>query len=205
MNNRGPRAAQLHLQSERLREIVGLLKQLAPGFLIAMPQLGDPNFHRTVVLMIEHNEEGSMGLVINRASPLTLSQLGKGQKLKVAQALSGQSVFVGGPVEPYRGFVLHDAKDVEEKLELMPGLYLSMTSDALMGLLQMPTVRLRFCLGYAGWGPKQIERELAQGAWLFTEASAQTALDGDPKEIWGDTLKSMGVDPAMLMTGGGIH
>jgi putative transcriptional regulator len=181
------------------------VKQLAPGFLIAMPQLGDPNFHRTVVLMIEHNDEGSMGLVINRASALTLSQLGKGQKLKVSAALQPKSVFVGGPVEPYRGFVLHDSSDVEEKVELSPGLFLSMTSEALMGLLQMPTVRLRFCLGYAGWGPKQIERELSQGAWLFTEAVAGVALDGDPKDIWSDTLKSMGVDPAMLMTSGGIN
>ncbi len=181
------------------------MKDLAPGFLIAMPQLGDPNFHRTVVLMIEHNEEGSMGLVINRASGLTLSQLGKGQKLKVAAELAHNAVFVGGPVEPYRGFVLHDSKEVEEKLELTPGLYLSMTSDALVGLLQKPTVRMRFCLGYAGWGPKQIEKELAQGAWLFTEAAAAPALDGDPKQIWADTLKGMGVDPAMLVTSGGIH
>ncbi|MFT3837839.1 MAG: YqgE/AlgH family protein [Myxococcaceae bacterium] len=181
------------------------MKQLAPGFLIAMPQLGDPNFHRTVVLMIEHNDEGSMGLVINRTSPLTLSQLGKGQKLKVSSSLAPQNVYVGGPVEPYRGFVLHDSADVEERTELSEGLYLSMTSEALTGLLQMPTVRLRFCLGYAGWGPKQIERELTQGAWLFTEAATRTVLDGDPKDIWGDTLKGMGVDPAMLMTSGGIH
>ena len=181
------------------------MKNLAPGFLIAMPQLGDPNFHRTVVLMIEHNDEGSMGLVINRASGLTLSQLGKGQKLKVAEGLAHNAVFVGGPVEPYRGFVLHDAQDVEEKIELTPGLYLSMTSDALVGLLQKPDVRLRFCLGYAGWGPKQIEQELAQGAWLFTEATAAPALDGDPKQIWADTLKGMGVDPAMLITSGGIQ
>ena len=181
------------------------MKNLAPGFLIAMPQLGDPNFHRTVVLMIEHNDEGSMGLVINRASELTLSQLGKGQKLKVSPTLATNAVFVGGPVEPYRGFVLHDSPEVDEKVELTQGLFLSMTSDALVGLLQKPEVRLRFCLGYAGWGPKQIEKELSQGAWLFTEAAAQPALEGDPKQIWGDTLKGMGVDPAMLVTGGGIH
>ncbi len=117
------RAALHHnLHSQRLREILSLtVKDLAPGFLIAMPQLGDPNFHRTVVLMIEHTDEGSMGLVINRASGLTLSQLGKNQKLKVASALAGNPVFVGGPVEPYRGFVLHDSKDVEEKVELCRG------------------------------------------------------------------------------------
>jgi putative transcriptional regulator len=64
---------------------------------------------------------------------------------------------------------------------------------------------VRFCLGYAGWGPQQIERELAQGAWLFTEATAQPTLDGDPAQLWNETLKGMGVDPAMIVSGGGIH
>ena len=169
-----------------------------------MPQLGDPNFHRSVVLMIEHNSEGSMGLVINRPAPLTLAELGKGQSLTVAPVRLGQPVFVGGPVEPYRGFVLHDAEAIEEKVEVMKGLFLSVTSDALKPLLAMDDVRMRFCLGYSGWGPKQIDHELAQGAWLFTEATAGPALDGDPDALWGETLKGMGVDPAMLVTGGGV-
>lgn len=181
------------------------VKALAPGFLIAMPQLGDPNFHRTVVLMIEHSPDGSMGLVINRAAPLTLAELAKGQKLRLAPGRGGHHVFLGGPVEPYRGFVLHDSDAVEERITVLPGLNLSVTSDALQGLLQDPAVRLRFCLGYAGWGPGQIERELSHGAWLFTEAEAGSTLDGDPAAIWGDTLKGMGVDPAMLMAGTGVN
>jgi putative transcriptional regulator len=181
------------------------VKSLAPGFLIAMPKLGDPNFHRSVVLMIEHNDEGSMGLVLNRPAPLTLAELGKGQKLTVATSRTDQAVFVGGPVEPYRGFVLHDADKIGEKVEVMPGLFLSVTSDALKPLLAMDDVRMRFCLGYSGWGPKQLEREMAQGAWLFTEAVAAAALDSEAEALWGETLKSMGVDPAMLVVGGGVH
>lgn len=170
-----------------------------------MPQLGDPNFHRSVVLMIEHNGEGSMGLVLNRPAPLTLAELGRGQKLTVAASRLEQPVFVGGPVEPYRGFVLHDADAIAEKVELMPGLFLSVTSDALKPLLAMDDVRMRFCLGYSGWGPRQIEHEMAHGAWLFTEAAPEAALDGDAEALWGETLKSMGVDPAMLVVGGGVH
>ncbi len=181
------------------------MKSLSPGFLIAMPQLGDPNFHRSVVLMIEHNSEGSMGLVLNRQAPLTLAELGKGQKLTVAPARLRQPVFVGGPVEPYRGFVLHDADAIGEKVEVMPGLFLSVTSDALKPLLAMDEVRMRFCLGYSGWGPKQLEQEMAQGAWLFTEAAPGPVLDGDAEAMWGETLKGMGVDPAMLVVGGGVH
>jgi putative transcriptional regulator len=181
------------------------VKSLAPGFLIAMPQLGDPNFHRSVVLMIEHNDEGSMGLVINHAAPLTMADLGKGQKLTVATGRAEQSVFVGGPVEPYRGFVLHDSDVIEEKVIVMPGLYLSVTSDALKPLLAMDDVRMRFCLGYSGWGPRQLEKEMSHGAWLFTEANALSILEGEPDALWTETLKGMGVDPAMLVVGSGVH
>jgi putative transcriptional regulator len=181
------------------------VKGLAPGFLIAMPQLGDPNFQRTVVLMIEHNEEGAMGLVINRQAPLKLGDLAKGQQIRVARHREEDFVYLGGPVEPYRGFVLHDSPGVNERHQVCPGLFLSVTSDALEPLLISMDVRLRFCLGYAGWGPRQIERELAQGAWLFTEAAAAPTLDGEPANLWNETLRGMGVDPAMIVAGGGIH
>ncbi len=149
-----------------------------------MPQLGDPNFQRTVVLMIEHSEEGAMGLVINRTAPLKLGDLAKGQQIRVASHRQEDFVYMGGPVEPYRGFVLHDSEGIEERHQVCPGLYLSFTSDALAPLLLSDGARLRFCLGYAGWGPRQIERELAQGAWLFTEATAAPTLDGDPAQLW---------------------
>jgi putative transcriptional regulator len=87
----------------------------------------------------------------------------------------------------------------------LPGLYLSVTGEALKPLLMMEQVRMRFCLGYSGWGPGQIDQELAQGAWLFTEATPEAALDGDPATLWGETLRGMGVDPAMLVVGTGVH
>lgn len=170
-----------------------------------MPQLGDPNFHRSVVLMIEHTDGGAMGLVVNRAAPLTLKDVAKGQSLRIAAERSVESVFVGGPVEPQRGFVLHDSEQILEKHEVVPGLFLSLTLDALQPLLQDPHRRMRFCLGYAGWGPQQIEKELSQGAWLFTEAAASPILDSKPDELWDTTLREMGVDPAMLQMSRGVH
>jgi putative transcriptional regulator len=181
------------------------VKGLAPGFLIAMPQLGDPNFHRSVVLMIEHGDGGAMGLVVNRASNLTLKDLARGQQLKVARMIETQSVMVGGPVEPQRGFILHDSEVVVEKHEVLPGLYLSVTLDALEPLLSEGTARLRFCLGYSGWAPKQLEKEISAGAWLFTEAAGDSVLDWNPETMWDGTLRGMGVDPAMLLPGGGVH
>jgi putative transcriptional regulator len=181
------------------------VKTLAPGFLIAMPQLGDPNFHRAVVLMLEHGEGGAMGLVINRVAPLTLRELAEGQALPIGEARAKQQVFVGGPVEPQRGFVLHDDVRVAEKQLIAPGLFLSVTVDALGPLFVHPEARLRFCMGYSGWGPQQLEQEIAAGAWLFTEAEPEAALVGKPEQLWEQTLKTMGVDPLMLLPTHGVH
>lgn len=181
------------------------VKTLAPGFLLSMPQLGDPNFHRAVVLMLEHSEAGSMGLVVNRATPLTLGDLAEQQSLACATSRAREPVFLGGPVEPQRGFVLHDDAEVAEKHTLLPGLYLSVTLDALGPLLTNPEARLRFCLGYAGWGPHQLEQEMAQGSWLFTEAAPAPVLESPPEGVWDSLVRQMGVDPAMLVMGKGLN
>lgn len=170
-----------------------------------MPQLQDPNFQRAVVLMIEHSDQGSMGLVINRASPLTLKDLAEGQQMKLDASRSGEAVFLGGPVEPHRGFVLHDSEAVSEKHLVLPGLYLSLTLDTLGPLLLSDKGRIRFCLGYSGWGPRQVEQEISQGSWLFTEATSLQLLEGEPGQLWEESLKSMGVDPAMLQIGRGVN
>lgn len=181
------------------------MKSLAPGFLIAMPQLMDSNFERTVVLMIEHSGAGAMGLVINRSAPLTFRDLAKSQKLEVATARRDEPLFLGGPVEPYRGFVLHDSTAVDERNEILPGLFLSVTSDALTPLLLDEQATLRFCLGYAGWGPGQVEHEMKQGSWLFSEASQQAVLRDDPEQVWEQVIRSMGIDPGRLVTTGGVN
>ena len=170
-----------------------------------MPQLGDPNFYRSVILMIEHSETGSMGLVINRGAPLTLGELARGQNMGIASGRTEQPVFVGGPVEPQRGFVLHDDAALTEKHPVLPGLFLSVTLDALGPLLENPSPRLRFCLGYAGWGPRQLESEIAAGSWLFAEATAEAVLELEPGKLWETTLRGMGVDPAMLVMGRGMN
>ena len=155
--------------------------------------------------MIEHGESGAMGLVVNRSAPLTLGELAEGQAMPIASQRKDAAVFVGGPVEPHRGFVLHDSPDIEEKQEVLPGLYLSMTLDALAPLLEAQDGRLRFCLGCAGWGPQQLESEIASGSWLFTEAAADPLFAQEPGQLWDHTLRGMGVDPAMLVAGKGMN
>jgi putative transcriptional regulator len=181
------------------------VQTLAPGLLVATPQLTDSNFRRSVILMLEHSEGGSMGLIINRGASLTLGELAKNQSLTIAPERVNQPVFMGGPVENHRGFVLHNDESVEEKHEVVPGLFLSLTLDTLGPLLKDPSTHLRFCLGYAGWGAQQLESELSSGSWLYAEASARPVLEGDPGMLWENTLKSMGVDPAMLLKGKGLN
>lgn len=182
---------------------VQLSGKLAPGLLVAMPQLADPNFHRAVVLMVEHSETGAMGLILNHAGPLTLKDVAVGQSLTLATQRGESPVFLGGPVEPQRGFILHDSPNIDERMEVLPGLYLSVTLDALQPLFAEDAHRIRFCLGYSGWGPNQLEKEIAEGAWLYAEASADYALTPEPKNLWDTVLRSMGVDPAMIVAGQG--
>ena len=80
-----------------------------------------------------------------------------------------------------------------------------MTVEALTGLLLREDGKLRFCLGYSGWGPHQLETEIARGSWLFTEAGAAATLDGDPGQLWDNTVRQMGFDPAMLLTSRGVQ
>ncbi|HZH02740.1 MAG TPA: YqgE/AlgH family protein, partial [Myxococcaceae bacterium] len=115
------------------------------------------------------------------------------------------SVYIGGPVEPQRGFVLHDCDSLPEKTEILPGLYMSVTLEALKPLLESADVRVRLCLGYSGWGPQQLERELTVGSWLFTEAAVDTVLDSEPDQLWDETLRGMGVNPLALVPGGGLN
>jgi putative transcriptional regulator len=176
------------------------MERLSSGFLIAMPQLGDPSFHRSVVLVLQHGAEGARGLVLNRPTQVTLEDVARGQALSVAPRLARQAVYFGGPVEPQRGLVLHDRLAVVEKRALLPGLFLSETVDALEELLGDGSGRVRFFLGYAGWGPQQLERELSQGSWLFTEASGERVLKSDAETLWDEVLRQMGVNPAMLQS-----
>src|SRR5262245_9298024 len=138
---------------------------LAPSLLVAMPQLQDPNFARSVVLLCEHQEAGAMGLVVNRRTDTLASQIV--QLDPPPQSDSGLPVWIGGPVDPARGWLLL-GEDLGDAIEVSAGLYLSASRDLLRRLVEekpLPT-QCRFLVGYAGWGPKQLDRELAASAWL---------------------------------------
>ncbi|MFO1519128.1 MAG: YqgE/AlgH family protein [bacterium] len=181
------------------------MSDFRPLFLIAMPQLLDPNFSRSVVLILDHDREGAMGLVVNHPLAMNLGDFALQEKMLCHGALQKTSVFKGGPVETDRGWVLHTDDSVEERKEIMPGLYLSTSSDSLKKLLENGSQPLRLILGYAGWAAGQLESEMKLGSWLTFQANPKDVLETDPSRTWTTVLRSMGVDPMQLISVRGVH
>ena len=180
---------------------------IAPGLLLAMPQLVDPNFYRAVVLMIEHNDEGSLGVVVNR--PLATRVSTVMQQLQIGWNGDPDAlVFCGGPVHQETGWLLHEpvsAADAEGTLRLTPDLAISTSANMLGQLAEQPPERVRFMLGYAGWGARQLEGELAQGSWLLSDVSAELIFATPHEEMWEAALRRLHIDPTALVPASGVH
>jgi putative transcriptional regulator len=181
------------------------MKRSDPHFLIAMPQLKDPHFTRSVVLVLQHNTEGALGLIVNRSTEVSLGTFANSQGLPCREGLEKTPIFKGGPVEPERGWILHTDLSVEERQEVLPGLFVSATTDSLEKVLRQGSGPVRLILGYAGWAPGQLEREMQEGSWLFLEANAEHILKTDPTLMWKSVLKDLGIDPAQLVMSTGVH
>lgn len=176
----------------------------SPHYLIAVPQLGDPNFARKIILMLHHDEGGALGLVVNDPTNLTLGAFAQTNNMNCHAKIAQTPVYRGGPVTPEQGWILHANSETQEKKEIVPGLFLSGQVDTLRHLLEAGDTTMRLLLGYAGWGAGQLETELAQGAWLTSEASAHHTLQTDPEVCWTAVLYDMGIDPATLTMGSSI-
>ncbi|MFH1810249.1 MAG: YqgE/AlgH family protein [Pseudomonadota bacterium] len=174
---------------------------LAPGLLIAVPQLVDGNFARTVILLLHHDEEGAMGLVINR--PLELPLLEVARQHGIEHCAAQGHAYFGGPVEVYRGFVLHCDPAGDEDTEIAKGTCISGSLDVLRSLLTRDQGEFRLYLGYAGWGPGQLDAELAAGSWLAGEFEPRYLFSDDAAEVWEQVLADMGIDPATVLQSSG--
>ena len=175
--------------------------ELAPGFLIAVPQLEDPNFHRSVVLLLEHSEEGAMGIVFNRPGDVSLEQVGRAHGIEVMDGAG--NTFQGGPVQTERGFLLHRRDDIVESVRVAEGIWLSVSTESLKPLLEGDPAQYRLCLGYAGWGPGQLEKEVMVGGWLTGKATAARVFETPAEKVWDLAIRDLGVDPAFLVPSSG--
>ncbi len=157
--------------------------------LVATPPLADPNFDRTVVLLLEHGEDGAVGVVLNRPSPTAMAgQLPEWDHLLTAPA----QVYVGGPVQPDAVIALGLAADPApvETAAFTPVLGRCGTVDLTVSpdALGVDLVGLRVFAGYSGWGAQQLESELAQDAWFVADAHADDPFSAEPTELWWTVL-----------------
>ena len=179
---------------------------LAPALLLSMPQLVDPNFARTVILLCEHSEEGAFGLVVNRPAETTAAEAV--QMEPGVDDPNDLPLLMGGPVEPQRGWIL-TASPVEavDSRAIGAGLYLSASPTVLREVLEAhPAPRRTAVLaGYAGWGPGQLDEELSQSAWLIMPVELDLIFEIPPAAAWEMAIRRLGADPSLLQMGHGVH
>lgn len=176
-----------------------MTETFAPGFLVAMPTLLDPNFFQSVVLLCKHDEEGAFGLVINQRMELTVAEVCAEAKIPW-NGDADQRAFFGGPVERQRGWLLHGDEDLYEGSErIADGLALSASQEALAAYAEQPEGRFRLVLGYAGWGEGQLDEEIRSGSWLTAPLDTRLLFEVAPERAWQEALKLAGADPAQLV------
>ncbi|WP_254684849.1 YqgE/AlgH family protein [Tateyamaria omphalii] len=174
---------------------------LTGQLLVAMPGMGDPRFDRSVVFMCAHGEDGAMGLIVNKpAVDMNLGELLDQLDIKGSTPARTHPVHFGGPVETQRGFVLHGADYTSRLQTLEVGAFgMTATQDVLEDIAtgEGPE-RALVMLGYAGWGPGQLEGEIARNGWLTVGATPQLVFGTGDTSKWIKALNALGIDPLGL-------
>lgn len=172
-----------------------------------MPQLRDPNFRRTVVMVVHHDDEGTFGVVLNRDTEISA----RGLCASLDLAWGGppeQPIGWGGPVQPQTGWLVFDAapgyvsQDVQR---LGQGICFAGSLDVLSDIVVAPPDQLRLLVGYAGWGAGQLEAELSEGAWIVAPMSREVVFDVHASVMWEHVLRSLDIEPATLIPTRGVH
>ena len=174
---------------------------LANHFLIAMPSLADANFARSVTLICEHSDEGAMGIVINRLTDLRLGDVFKQMEIGADKTTNvGSAVYLGGPVQNNRGFVLHEPLgNWESTLSVTDKFGVSTSRDILEAIAQSRgPEKFLVALGYAGWGAGQLEREISENSWLSGPAHRDIIFDLPAERRWKAAAQLVGVDLTTL-------
>lgn len=171
-----------------------------------MPQLLDPNFQRSVVLLIHHDASGTFGVVLNRETDITAPTLCATLEIDW-RGDPDWGIDWGGPVQPQTGWVLFEGDDDEDDdvQEIGPGLQFAGSLNVLRRVANDPPSRLRLLLGYAGWGPGQLEQELAEGAWITAPVSPEVVFGVEASSMWEHVVRSLGIEPATLVATRGVH
>ncbi len=162
-------------------------KSLKGQLLIATPQLLDPNFARTVLFLFEHTEQGAAGVVLNRATEMTVSDV-SAQLLEETIAWD-KPIFLGGPV-PGPLMVLHEDEDLADR-EAIAGLYLTVEAGKLREVLERRVEPSLIVANYAGWGPGQLDRELNEDSWYHIDANREHIFWTGPNDLWDEVVRDV--------------
>jgi len=176
-------------------------KYLVGQLLVAMPAMQDPRFAKSVIYMCAHNAEGAMGLVVNRTfESLTFPDLLEQLEIETTPRTERISVHFGGPVETGRGFVLHSPEYLQDgSLVVDSGFALTATVDILKDIAKgAGPRRCLLALGYAGWGPGQLDSEIKANGWLSVAADDDLVFDDTLDTKWERAMAKIGIDPRML-------
>lgn len=170
-------------------------------FIIAMPNLADPNFFHTVAYLCQHNEDGALGIVINRSTNMKLGEIFKQMDINVISPAAAEAiVFAGGPVQQERGFVVHTSGgDWHATMAISETLSLTTSRDVLEAIAagEGPEQYL-VALGYAGWGAGQLEKEIMDNAWLNTPCGERILFDTPVSLRWRAAADQIGIDINLL-------
>jgi|TARA_B100001245_G_scaffold205500_1_gene167064 putative transcriptional regulator len=169
--------------------------------LIAMPGMRDERFAKSVIYMCAHSEEGAMGLVLNqRLDSLTFAELISQLELDEKHLSRDVPVHFGGPVESGRGFVLHTSDYQQDAtLEVVNGVALTASVEILKAIAQgKGPQKSLLALGYAGWGPGQLDMEIRANGWLQVPSDSEIIFDIEPDTKWERAIQRLGIDPRML-------
>jgi putative transcriptional regulator len=158
--------------------------------------------------MIEHNANGSFGLIINHPSPIKASELLDSLEMRW-HGTDDAVVWAGGPVSPSTGWVLHEpigiAQPGQGTIAITSSISLSTSPDRLRALASAPPRKIRLLLGYSGWGPGQLEQEMARGAWLHHSADPKLIFDTPAPDIWDSAMRELGISPESLFSSRGVN
>lgn len=160
-----------------------MVKSLQGHFLIATPDLLDPNFAKTVVLMVQHNEQGALGLILNRPTQSTLHDIWK--QISTDLCLRDNPIYLGGPVHGPL-IAIHEQEELSE-IEIVPGVHFCVQTEGLRTLADDPESRALFFVGHSGWAAGQLEMELEQGSWL-TPAATADEIFSESEGLWDEII-----------------
>jgi putative transcriptional regulator len=176
---------------------------VTPVLLVALPQVVDPFFHKAVVLLVHHGDEGSLGIIVNRPTGIPVREILDGMEVPWGGE-EGALTYFGGPVQPQLGTVLFTPAgdggggSLQAASEIAPGVSLTQHVADLGTLAGTPPPSFRLLLGYAGWGEGQLLDEILRNDWLMAPVAAGLVFAAHPERAWAEALLSVGVDPDTL-------